>query len=116
MQGWSVPDFSNVTATAILGWYAWHTASKTIPALLRDFREELAAKREESRRQLDDFRKELALERQLRHADNQAITATLHEISVRLASMGHAVGGGWGGGPLHGSAQAQDNQQRREER
>jgi hypothetical protein len=26
-----LPDISNLTATAVLGWYAWHTVSKTIP-------------------------------------------------------------------------------------
>ncbi len=36
----------NLTATAILGWYAWHTATKTIPQLVENFRRELATERE----------------------------------------------------------------------
>ena len=35
-----LPDLGNLTATAVLGWYAWHTASKSIPGIVRSFREE----------------------------------------------------------------------------
>ncbi len=33
-----VAELSNLTATAILGWYAWHTATRAIPQLVADFR------------------------------------------------------------------------------
>lgn len=56
------PELSNMTATAILGWYAWHTASRTIPELIENFREELAA------------------ERQQRHEDSRAVVAALHDL------------------------------------
>lgn len=39
-------DFGNMTSTAILGWYAWHTTTRTIPQLVADFRQELQDLRE----------------------------------------------------------------------
>lgn len=50
-------DFGNLTATAILGWYAWHTTTRTIPQLVADFRQELHELRE-------TFRQELQAERE----------------------------------------------------
>lgn len=38
-------DFGNLTSTAILGWYAWHTQTRTIPKMLDDYRAEMAAER-----------------------------------------------------------------------
>lgn len=55
-------DFGNLTATAILGWYAWHTTTRTIPQLVADFRQELTALREA-------FREELASERELHRCE-----------------------------------------------
>jgi Spy/CpxP family protein refolding chaperone len=49
-------DFGNLTSTAILGWYAWHTTTRAIPQLVADFRQELQEHREA-------FRRELAAER-----------------------------------------------------
>jgi hypothetical protein len=50
-------DLGNLTATGILGWYAWHTASRTIPGLVKDFREE-------AREQREAFMEEMRIERQ----------------------------------------------------
>ena len=50
-------DFGNLTATGILGWYAWHTAARTIPGLVKDFREE-------SREQREAFKEEMRIERE----------------------------------------------------
>ena len=50
-------DLANMTATGILGWYAYHTASKVIPNMLKDFREE-------SKEQREAFRAEMAEERE----------------------------------------------------
>jgi hypothetical protein len=48
-----VPDWvSSVPATAILGWYAWHTTTRTIPQLVADFREDMKAARAEMRTEL----------------------------------------------------------------
>ena len=49
-------DFGNLTATAILGWYAWHTQTRTIPKMQDDFRSAIEKQR-------DDFREELIAER-----------------------------------------------------
>lgn len=77
-------DFGNLTATAILGWYAWHTTTRTIPQIVADFRfelqelretlrEELAAQRlsyeTEMQRQRDAHRLELDRERESRRQD-----------------------------------------------
>jgi hypothetical protein len=77
-------ELGNLTSTAILGWYAWHTASKTLPELLRNFREELASGRETSQSHLDAFREELAEERAQRHADHLATTRVLEAVVERL--------------------------------
>jgi hypothetical protein len=48
-----VPDWvSSVPATAILGWYAWHTTTRTIPQLVSDFRDDMKASRAEMRDEL----------------------------------------------------------------
>lgn len=74
-------DLGNLTATAILGWYAWHTTTRTIPQIVTDFRHELQELREtlreelatqrtsyetEMQRQRDAHRLELDRERELR--------------------------------------------------
>jgi len=84
MSNLALPELGNVTATAILGWYAWHTASRTIPELLRDFRAELAAGRAEFRAELEAFRVELAAERRDRHEDHLLAVEALHELAERL--------------------------------
>lgn len=61
-----LPELSNMTATAILGWYAWHTASRTIPDLIENFRDELAA------------------ERQQRRQDSKAVVAALGRLTERM--------------------------------
>ena len=48
-------DFGNLTATAILGWYAWHTQTRTITKMQDDFRSAIEKQR-------DDFREELIAE------------------------------------------------------
>jgi len=78
-----VPELGNLTATAILGWFAWHTAARTIPELVRSFRAELAAIRAESQSDREVFRGELAEERSLRHADNLALTEALRQLAAR---------------------------------
>ena len=50
-------DLANLTATGILGWYAWHTASRTIPGMIKDFRDE-------SKDQRESFKEELRIERE----------------------------------------------------
>ncbi|MGD9647435.1 MAG: hypothetical protein AB7U73_17105 [Pirellulales bacterium] len=98
------PELGNLSATAILGWYAWHTAARTIPDLVRAFRDEsaaqralLAAERHTGRDDLEALRaehvaerralrEELAAERTQRHADQQAIVAALEQLSACLAS------------------------------
>lgn len=98
------PELGNLSATAILGWYAWHTAARTIPELVRAFRDESAAQRAllvaERNTGRDDLetlraehlaerralREELAAERTQRHADQQAIVAALEQLAACLAS------------------------------
>jgi hypothetical protein len=77
-----MPDLGNMTATAILGWYAWHTASKTIPGLVRAFRDEMAASRSEARAERDA----LASEREQCHADHQEMVAVVQQLIERLPS------------------------------
>jgi hypothetical protein len=83
-------DISNVTATAVLGWYAWHTATRTIPQIVKLFREDIAAMRAESRAERQMLYEELAAERHLRHADQIAMVDALHELTERVAAT-HAT-------------------------
>jgi hypothetical protein len=55
-----MPELGNLTASAILGWFAWHTAARTIPDLVAQFREELAVARADYRAHADALRAELA--------------------------------------------------------
>ena len=62
-------QLSNLTATAILGWYAWHTATKAIPQLVENFRRELATERSQHRTDRDAFLYEMTEQRvQLKEA------------------------------------------------
>jgi hypothetical protein len=79
----SPPQVSNLTATAILGWYAWYTASRVIPGLVQDFREELDAWRKDFRDEREATRIEMLAERELRHRDSEAVVATLQELSSK---------------------------------
>jgi len=84
MSEYFAPDLGNLTATAILGWYAWHTACRTIPDLLTAIREELATTRDECRVEREALRDELNAERIERHSDHLAIVEALHELTVTL--------------------------------
>ncbi len=81
----ALPDLSNVTATAILGWYAWHTASKTIPGIVRAFREEASLTRAEFRAEREMLCQELTAERLQRHSDHMAIIDALNQLSLRVS-------------------------------
>jgi hypothetical protein len=74
------PDLGNLTATAILGWYAWHTASRTIPELLSAFRQELAAARDEFREERAAFHAALDRERVGRAADSVLLAEAIREM------------------------------------
>ena len=79
------PDLGNLTGTAILGWYAWYTASKTIPTLVNQFREEMSVARAECRVDRELLRGEIVAERNQRAADNRAIIEALNELTHRMA-------------------------------
>ncbi len=81
---WPWEDVGNLTATALLGWFAWFTATRTIPSLVRSFREELKNERQEFRRDREVFREELAEERMQRHADSMGMAEALHELTAEL--------------------------------
>lgn len=81
-----LPELGNLTATGILGWYAWYTASRTIPALVQAFREEMQAWRDERRADREAFQRELADQRAQNHADHQAIVAALGGLAQRISA------------------------------
>jgi hypothetical protein len=55
-----LPEVGNLTATAMLGWYAWHTVARTIPEIVAAFRAELAAERSDHRAAIECLCRELA--------------------------------------------------------
>jgi hypothetical protein len=77
-----IAEFSNLTSTAILGWYAWHTATKTLPQLVENFRAELATERSQNRADRESFLREMAEERTQRHADNVVIVQALEQLAT----------------------------------
>ena len=78
-----LPDLGNLTATGVLGWYAWYTASRTIPALVQAFREEMQALRNERRDERQSFERELAEQRVQHHADHLALVEALNGLAQR---------------------------------
>jgi len=78
---------SNLTATAILGWYAWQTATRTVPQLVADFRTELASARDDHRHDRDTFFSEMSHERIARHTDNTAMIQSLQELTSALTHL-----------------------------
>ena len=82
-----VPDLHNfgaLSATAVLGWYAWHTASYTLPNLVRAFLEEMTALRSECAAEREVLHADLADERRSRHDDQLLIAAALRDLADRL--------------------------------
>lgn len=86
-----LPELGNVTATAILGWYAWHTASRTIPGLIQNFREDVRSERAEHLAELLAFREEMGTERAQRHCDHMAIVDVLGKLSSQLSGPAEHV-------------------------
>ncbi|HTQ37550.1 MAG TPA: hypothetical protein VMJ32_00890 [Pirellulales bacterium] len=76
-----VAELSNLTATAVLGWYTWYTATKTIPQLVQHFRCELAAQRSEHRIDRDEFLREMASQRLARQDDAAAIVRAVNKLA-----------------------------------
>src|SRR5436190_1448285 len=77
-----VAELSNLSATAILGWYAWHTATKTLPMLVENFRAELTTERMQNRADRTAFLGELAEERARRHADSAAMVQAIERLGI----------------------------------
>ena len=82
---------SNLTATAILGWYAWHTATKAIPDLVENFRRELATERGQHRTDRDAFLNEMTEQRVQRHNDSTAIVMAVNELTASIRYSGHSA-------------------------
>lgn len=78
-------EFSSLSATAILGWYAWHTAYHTIPDLVAAFREEMAAARAECGAERELLYAELAAERRQQHIDYGQVVEALAALSRRVS-------------------------------
>jgi hypothetical protein len=79
-----VAELSNLTATAVLGWYTWYTATKTIPQLVQHFRSELAAERGEHRLDRDVFLHEMASQRVQRQEDAATIVQAMNELTLLI--------------------------------
>ena len=84
-----LPDLSNLTATAVLGWYAWHTVSRTIPGLIEAFRAEIATMRNECRGEREALYQELAAERDQRHLDNATMVDAINELNRMIVDSYH---------------------------
>ncbi len=98
------PELGNLTASAVLGWYAWYTATRTTPGMLRSFREEMTAARQDFRNETAAQRAELAVEREYRHRDNTAIARALNRLAkatARDAEDSPRRHGGHGGGVMN---------------
>jgi hypothetical protein len=79
------PELGNLTASAVLGWFAWYTATRTVPGMLRSFRDEMNAARQDFRSDTAALRDQLACEREYRHRDNAAIARALNRLSRATA-------------------------------
>lgn len=75
------PELGNLTASAVLGWYAWYTSTRTVPGMLRSFREEMNGARQDFRAETAALRDQLACEREYRHRDGAAMAQALNRLS-----------------------------------
>jgi len=84
LPGW-LGTGAGASATAILGWYAWYTATKTVPNLVDNFRDECAINRkecaEEKKEHLAAFRAELKDERTHRTDSDRCMAAAIDKLS-----------------------------------
>jgi hypothetical protein len=83
MQTLPTVEWGNLTATAVLGWYVWHTSTRTLPALVRAFREEMSAARADFLAEQASLRLELAAERTQRHEDQLLVAEALADVRPR---------------------------------
>ncbi|MDZ4820122.1 MAG: hypothetical protein SGJ20_14235 [Planctomycetota bacterium] len=72
-----IDQVSNMTATAMLGWYVWHTSTRTLPELVADFRAELAIQRAEHRENIELLCSEINTEIERRRAEQQELLAAI---------------------------------------
>ena len=72
----SMVDFSALTSTAVLGWYAWYTTYHVIPGIVQAFRDE----------QAEALHAELAAERAQRYAHHVLVVESLRDLAHRLPS------------------------------
>ena len=77
-------DLSNLTATVILCWYAWHTVARTLPSIVKAFREELCQARLEACNERECLCSMIAAERAQFHDDHLAVVKAINELSNRL--------------------------------
>jgi hypothetical protein len=84
-------QLSNLTATAILGWYAWYTATRTIPQLVENFRHELATERNQHRTDRDAFLYEMTEQRVQRHNDTTSIVLAVNELTSSIKYSGKSA-------------------------
>lgn len=85
-DGPSMVDFSSLTSTAVLGWYAWYTAYYVIPGVVQAFRDELAAVRSECAAEREALHAELAAERRQRYEHHALVVESLRDLARRLPS------------------------------
>ena len=82
----SMVDFSALTSTAVLGWYAWYTTYHVIPGIVQAFRDEQAAARRECAAEREALHAELAAERAQRYAHHVLVVESLRDLAHRLPS------------------------------
>ena len=101
-------QLSNLTATAILGWYAWHTATRAIPQLMENFRHELATERSQHRTDRDAFLYEMTEQRVQRHNDTTAIVLAVNELTSSIkyskSAAVHSIPGDYSSFPTKGTS------------
>jgi len=79
----AIQEFGSLTATAVLGWYAWHTATVTIPNLVAAFRDEMAKARAECGAERELLYAELSAQRTQQHTDHVQIVEALNGLARR---------------------------------
>ncbi|HEX3658645.1 MAG TPA: hypothetical protein VG433_13765 [Pirellulales bacterium] len=88
--GLPVTDVSNLTATAILCWYSWHTATRTLPNIVKAFREEMARMRAEYRSERECLYSVISAQSERFHDDHLAVVEALNQLSNRLQNSSKA--------------------------
>ena len=84
-------DINNLTATAVLAWYAWYTASRSIPDIIKQHIDASKAAQEQFISEMASTRKtfqdQIATLQSTTHADAMAVAKGIGDLSQAIGVL-----------------------------